>query len=165
MNPICSRNKPGPSLLLTREKHWRSQALETKLNPELPRGINQKSQKFMNNMNESMAPGLWGAPRGTQDFQGRWMCLLIQVWNWPFPGWLPNLLFISAFSTLSYCSFLIPWLLDPNVLIDLFASYHKLYFSCPEGHTCQCYLHRIPPWGNNESTDLLPLFPVMPGKN
>lgn len=58
MNPVCSRNKPGPTLLLTGEiVTGRSQTPETKLNPEFSLGINQELQKLMNNINENMDPG------------------------------------------------------------------------------------------------------------
>lgn len=117
MNPICSRNKPElPSV-----PHWgnsrsRSQALETKLSPELLLGINQKSQ---NSWTTQMR--VW--PRAQEPHKiskGRWMCLLTPVWNQPFPGWLLNSPFTSAFPTLSYCLLLFCWLLDPNVSIGLF---------------------------------------------
>lgn len=117
MNPICSRNKPGPRSV----PHWgnscsRSQALETKLSPELLLGINQKSQ---NSWTTQMR--VW--PRAQEPdkiSKGRWMCLLTPVWNQPFPRWLLNSPFISAFPTLSYCLLLFRWLLDPNVSIGLF---------------------------------------------
>lgn len=117
MNPICSRNKPGPRSV----PHWgnsrsRSQALETKLSPELLLGLNQKSQ---NSWTTQMR--VW--PRAQEPHKiskGRWMCLLTTVWNQLFPGWLLNPPFTSAFPTLSNCLLLFCWLLDPNVSIGLF---------------------------------------------
>jgi hypothetical protein len=45
VNPVCSRSKPGPALLLTGEiVIGRSQAPKIKLNPELSLGINQELQ-------------------------------------------------------------------------------------------------------------------------
>lgn len=112
LDPLCS------SL-----DHWRSWALETKLSPELPIAINQKSQNLWTTQMR-----VW--PRAQEPHnisKGRWMCLFIQVWYQPFPGWLLIPPFTSAFPTLSYWLLLFPWLLDPNVSIGLFPFYHRLH--------------------------------------
>lgn len=122
MNPICSRNKPGSPLLFTGS--LKISGTRDKIEPRITTRDKSEVTKFMNNTNESMAPG----PRATQDFQGQ-----MDVFAQPglesalFPRWLLIPPFTSAFPTLSYCSLLFPWLLDPNVSIGLFPFYRRLH--------------------------------------
>lgn len=95
-----------PSVPHWGNSHWKSQALETKLSPELPLGINQKSQNS------------W--TRATQDFQG-------QMDMFAHPGLESALSRMASEPSIHlclphsiYCLLLFPWLLDPNVSIGLF---------------------------------------------
>jgi len=83
VNPICSRSNPGPA-------YWKISGTRNKIEPRIITRNKSRVIKLMNNISESTVRGPWGIPRCTQAFRSIWMGLLIQVWNQPFPGWLPT---------------------------------------------------------------------------